>query len=158
MDIAAAILLLLVSIPIAIYASRRRANKHLPQIYNYIENERGCKVIEIIHNWDIGDSDTQSFDIIYADPSGDQHQASCKVRTGWLSDGVLYWSNTVPNYRTNSLGLQSRKNTTIVESPQLMPEATVLLHKDTLIQDLQTENAELRATIEQLREQLKQQA
>ena len=39
-----------------------------------------------------------------------------------------------------------------------MPEATVLLHKDTLIQDLQTENAELRATIEQLREQLKQQA
>ncbi len=114
-----------------------KTNKFENRIAKEIK-QKGFTPITISRRWFDFDEGTASFDVVYQDKVGIQHQTRCKIRSYmYIFDGDLYWTRPL-----------------IDQNDERAAQMRYEEKRSILIDGLRTENQALKARIEELESRL----
>ncbi len=126
-------LIILVMIVVAFFKTSQFENRIAKEI-----QKKGFQPISISRRWLDFDEGTASFDVIYQDKVGLQHETRCKIRSYmYIFDGDLYWTRPL-----------------IDQPKEKVAQMRYEEKRSILIDGLRSENQALKARIEELEKQL----
>lgn len=116
----------------------------------------GGTMVDVSYLWFEGDRDTHSYDVTYRDLNGRMYTNRCKIRTSWTSDDALYWREPIPDFRaTEQAQLQPAASAQEITASTIAPNLLdTLAEQRRLIDKLTAENTNLRAELEELKQQI----